>query len=119
MELYSIISTIITLFLGGGWFIHYRENKIKAKGEASQAEAEGWLKQQEAYHNTIDELTSHCEFIKQDRNLLREENVKLRKENNALREKINTLEEQIFDMKKEISRLGRRVEGLSKFNKIK
>lgn len=113
METYSIISTIITIILGGGWFIHYRANKRKAFGEATQAEAEGWKAQQNVYQATIADLKESCDYIKQDRNLLREENTKLREENNALRDKINMLETQVFELKKEISRLGRRVEALS------
>lgn len=114
MDIYGIITTALTLFFGGGWFIYYKANKRIKEGEAAQSEAEGWLKQQEAYHNTIDELTNHCEFIKQDRNLLREENTKLREENVLLRQKIQNMEDQMLEMKKEISRLGRRLEALSK-----
>ena len=113
MDLYNIISTALTLFRGGGWFVYYRANKRKANGEATVAEAEGWLKQQEAYHNTIAELKTTCEYIANDRNLLREENSKLREENNALRDKINDMDNQIFELKKEVSRLGRRLEALS------
>lgn len=117
MDIYGIITTALTLFFGGGWFIYYKANKRIKEGEATQSEAEGWLKQQEAYHNTIDELTNHCEFIKQDRNLLREENTKLREENATLREKIQNMEDQILEMKKEISRLGRRLEAITKEEK--
>jgi septal ring factor EnvC (AmiA/AmiB activator) len=114
MEWYSIISSIVTVILGGGWFIYYRANKIKANGEAMQAEAEGWAKQQEVYHNTIDELKATCEYIATDRNLLRDENTKLREENTTLRNKINEMEDQMLEMRKEISRLGRRIEAISR-----
>lgn len=113
MELYNYISMALNLVLGGGWFVYYRSNKRIKEGEAVQSEAEGWLKQQEAYHNTIQELESHCEFIKQDRNLLREENAQLREENTSLRQKINDMEDQMLEMKKEISRLGRRIEAIT------
>jgi uncharacterized coiled-coil DUF342 family protein len=109
IDIYNILSTALTLFFGGGWFIYYRSNKRIKEGEATQSEAEGWLKQQQAYHNTIDELTSHCEFIKQDRNLLREENTQLRKENDELRKTVNELQDTVLNLKKEVSRLGRKV----------
>lgn len=119
METYSIISTVISIIMGGGWFIYYGANKRKANGEATQSEADGWARQQEVYHNTIEELKSTCEYIANDRNVLRDENDKLRKENNLLRDKINEMEEQLFEMKKEVSRLGRRIEALSEKSKEK
>lgn len=114
MDLYNYISMTLNLILGGGWFVYYKANKKIKEGEATQSQAEGWLKQQEAYHNTIDELTNHCEFIKQDRNLLREENTKLRKENDELRETISEMQNTIMDLKKTVSRLGRRIDALTK-----
>lgn len=29
MDIYSIINTIVTIVLGGGWFIYYKANKKK------------------------------------------------------------------------------------------
>lgn len=117
MEIYSTISTILTLFMGGGWFIHWRAGKRKANGEATQAEADGWAKQQEVYQNTIADQQKFYDHLKADFNVVIEENSKLRKENNEWREKVNDLENTVFDLKKEISRLDRRVEALSKEKK--
>ncbi len=118
-EIYSIISTIITVLLGGGWFINWRANKRKTNGEATQAEADGWAKQQEVYQKTIADLERSCEFIRNDRNMLREENTNLHKENVALHEKINEMEGKMFEMQREISRLGRQVAALNKDEKVK
>ena len=118
MEWLEFILAIVTLIAGGGWFVTYKADKKGQMGEATQKEAEGWLKQQELYQRTIDDLKESCEYIKQDRNLLREENDRLRKENNELREKINTMDDQIFELKKQIARLGRRVESLSNETKV-
>ena len=112
-EIYSLVSTIITLVLGGGWFIYYRANKKKAYAEAAQAEAEGWKKQQEVYQTTISDLEKYGEFIRNDRNILREENSKLIQENAHLRERINELEKIIFDMRSEQARQGRQIKALS------
>ena len=118
MEWLEFILAIVTLIAGGGWFVTYKAYKKGQMGEATEKEAEGWLKQQELYQRTIDDLKESCEYIKQDRNLLREENDRLRKENNELREKINTMDDQIFELKKQIARLGRRVESLSNETKV-
>ena len=112
IEIYSIISTILSLIFGGGWFVYYKANKKKANGEATQAEAEGWKAQQEVYQSTIADLKESCEYIRNDRNLLREENRKLREENNILREKINEMEASIFDLQNQVARQGRKLEAM-------
>ena len=126
MEIYSIINTLVTIFLGGGWFVYYRANKRKANGEASQAEAEGWLKQQEVYQKTIDDLDGVCQKIRESRDRLfdyneklSKENEEMRKENEEFRKKYAQLDERMsridIEHKKEIARLGRRVDVLSPF----
>lgn len=117
INLYEIISTALTLFFGGGWFIYYKANKKIKEGEATQSEAEGWAKQQHVYQTTIEDQQRFYEHLKADFNVVVEENSKLRQENNELRQKVNDLETLIFDLKKEVSRLGRRVEALSKEEK--
>lgn len=112
MDIYSIINTIVTIFLGGGWFIYYKANKKKANGEATTAEANGWEAQQHVYQHTIEDLEKSCEFIRKDRDLLRKENEELRKENMELRKRIGSLEEKILDLQKDIARNGRRIEAL-------
>lgn len=106
MEWYTIVSSIVTIILGGGWFVYYRANKMKAYGEA-------WESQQRVYQNTIADLEKSCEFIRNDRDLLRKENEELRKENKELRDKINHLEGVILEIRKDMARQGRRIESLS------
>ena len=112
MDIYSIINTIVTIFLGGGWFIYYKANKKKANGEAAQAEASGWEAQQKVYQHTIEDLENSCNFIRADRDLLRKENEELRKENMALRKRIGELEDKILELQKDVARNGRRIEAI-------
>ena len=112
MGIYSIINTIVTIFLGGGWFIYYKSNKKKAEGEAVQSEATGWDAQQKVYQHTIEDLENSCNFIRADRDLLRKENEELRKENMALRKRIGELEDKILDLQKDVARNGRRIEAI-------
>lgn len=112
MDFYSIITTVLSIVAGGGWFVYYRANKKIKEGEATQSEAEGWLKQQQAYHNTIDELKSTCEYIANDRNLLRQENTQLRQENDELRRTITDLQDMVLMLKNDMSRLKRKVAAL-------
>ena len=117
MELYNIISTALTLFLGGGWFVYYRANKRIKEGEATQSEAEGWRKQQEVYQTTIADQQTFYEHLKADFNAVMDENSQLRTENNELRGKINDMEEKMFELQREVSRLGRRLEALTEKSK--
>lgn len=112
IDIYNIINTIVTVFVGGGWFIYYKSNKKKADGEATSAEASGWEAQQKVYQHTIEDLEKSCDFIRKDRDLLRKENEELHKENMELRKRIGTLEDKILNMQKEIARNGRRIEAL-------
>ena len=86
MEWYTIVSSIVTIILGGGWFVYYRANKMKAYGEA-------WESQQRVYQNTIADLEKSCEFIRNDRDLLRKENKNLFK--------LGELQKEVDEIKKD------------------
>lgn len=108
MDIYSIINTIVTVFLGGGWFIYYRANKQKAQGEATQAEAEGWKGMQELYQKTIADFDGYCEDMRKERSVLKTEN-------SEMREKYKKMDDEILALKRQISRHGRKIEALSPF----
>ena len=133
MEIYSIINTLITLFLGGGWFIYYRANKRKAEAEAKQQEAiakeqEASAKQQEAnafkamqdtYQQTLEDVNKTLaevrlerdkalSEVRAERDHYKDERNELRKENHDMRVKYNELEDKV-------ARLGRRLDCLSPF----
>ena len=108
MDIYSIINTIFTIFLGGGWFIYYRANKQKAQGEATQAEAEGWKGMQELYQKTIADFDGYCEDMRKERSVLKTENTEMR-------EKYKKMDDEILVLKRQISRQGRKIEALSPF----
>ena len=108
MDIYSIINTIVTIFLGGGWFVYYRANKHKAEGEAVQSEAEGWKGMQELYQKTIADFDGYCEDMRKERSVLKTEN-------NEMREKYKKMDDEILVLKRQISRQGRKIEALSPF----
>lgn len=111
--LLDIVSPILTVIAGGGWFVTYKAYKRGANGEATQKEADGWKSMQDVYQQTIEDLKQSCEYIRNDRDLLRQENEKLRLENNMLRDKILELEKQIAELRRDIARQGRRIESLN------
>ena len=108
MDIYSIINTIVTVFLGGGWFIYYRANKHKAEGEAVQSEAQGWKGMQELYQKTIADFDGYCEDMRKERSVLKTEN-------NEMHEKYKKMDDEILGLKRQISRQGRKIEALSPF----
>ena len=108
MDIYSIINTIVTIFLGGGWFVYYRANKHKAEGEAVQSEAQGWKGMQELYQKTIADFDGYCEDMRKERSVLKNEN-------NEMREKYKKMDDEILVLKRQVSRQGRKIEALSPF----
>lgn len=109
-EYLSIVTSVLTLICGGGWFVFYRANKRIKEGEAFKTE-------QEVYQETIKDLKESCDYIKTDRNLLREENTQLRQENNELRKTVNELQDMVLGLKNEVSRLGRKVAAMERDEK--
>ncbi len=113
INIINILSPLLTIITGGGWFYTYRAYRRKADGEATQVEASGWKAMQEVYQRTIEDLKTSCEYIKNDRNLLREENKVLREENNNLRKDMNALVDQVNALRSEVARQGRQLADLN------
>lgn len=108
METYSLINTIVTIILGGGWFLHWRATKRKANGEATQSEAEGWSAMQRLYQKTIEDFTNYSEAMRTERKVLKQENAEMR-------ERYNKLDDEIILLKRRLSRQGRKIDALSPF----
>ena len=118
-EIYSIINTFVTLFLGGGWFLHWRASRRKANGEAKQTEAQANKEAQEYYNTTLADVNKTLAEVRAERDHYRDERNDERKANHELRQKYIEIEERMNQMdlsyKRDISRLGRRIDVLSPF----
>lgn len=119
MEVYSIINTVVSVFLGGGWFLHWRASRRKANGEAKQTEAQANKEAQEYYNTTLADVNRTLKEVRAERDNFKEECNDLRAENNEMRKKYNEIEERMDKIEREykekISRLGRRIDVLSPF----
>ena len=119
MEIYSISNTFVTLFLGGGWFLHWRASRRKANGEAKQTEAQANKEAQEYYNTTLADVNKTLAEVRAERDHYRDERNEERKSNHELRQKYIEIEERMnqmdFSYKRDISRLGRRIDVLSPF----
>jgi predicted nuclease with TOPRIM domain len=118
-EIYSLINTLITIFLGGGWFLHWRASRRKANGEAKQTEAQANKEAQEYYNTTLADVNRTLNEVRAERDHYKDERNELRKENHEMRTKYIEIEEKMTQMdlnyKRDISRLGRRIDVLSPF----
>lgn len=118
-EIYSIINTFVTLFLGGGWFLHWRASRRKANGEAKQTEAQANKEAQEYYNTTLADVNKTLAEVRAERDQYKDERNEERKSNHELRQKYIEIEERMNQMdlsyKRDISRLGRRIDVLSPF----
>lgn len=118
-EIYSIINTFVTLFLGGGWFLHWRASRRKANGEAKQTEAQANKEAQEYYNTTLADVNKTLAEVRAERDHYKDERNEERKSNQELRQKYIEIEDRMNHMdlsyKRDISRLGRRIDVLSPF----
>lgn len=119
MEIYNIINTIVTVFLGGGWFLHWRASRRKANGEAKQTEAQANKEAQEYYNTTLADVNRTLNEVREERDRYKDERDDERKANEEMRKKYNEIEDRMNRMdreyKEKISRLGRRIDVLSPF----
>ena len=119
MEIYNIINTLVTVFLGGGWFLHWRASRRKANGDAKQTEAQANKEAQEYYNTTLADVNRTLNEVRAERDHYKDERNELRKENHDIRTKYIEIEERMTKMdlnyKRDISRLGRRIDILSPF----
>ena len=118
-EFFSIINSIVTIVLGGGWFLHWRASKRKANGEAKQVEADAFKSMQDAYQQMHEDVLKRLDEVRTERDQYKDERDEERKANKEMRQKYIELEERMTTMdnqyKRDISRLGRRIDVLSPF----
>ena len=119
MEIYNIINTLVTVFFGGGWFLHWRASRRKANSDAKQTEAQANKEAQEYYNTTLADVNRTLNEVRAERDHYKDERNELRKENHDMRTKYIEIEERMTKMdlnyKRDISRLGRRIDILSPF----
>lgn len=119
MEIYNIINTLVTVFLGGGWFLHWKASKRKANGEAKQIEADAFMSMQDAYQQMHEDVLNRLKEVCDERDHYKDERDEERKANRELRQKYTELDERMTNLdlqyKRDISRLGRRIDVLSPF----
>jgi hypothetical protein len=126
MEIYSSIITLLTLILGGGWFVHYRAHKRQEEAKATQEEeiaeqqkADAFKLVQDVYQQAMTDMNNILMEVRSDRDRYHDQRDNVIKENEEMRKKYIAIEERMTAMdikyKKDISRLNRRIDVLSPF----
>lgn len=116
MDIYTMITSILTLICGGGWFINWRAKKRKESAEARQTELNATITEQDMYQEMLKDVEDHnerlrrfnteiseeCEALRkrvaENENKLREQDDKIREYDKKLREqegKIESLEHRL------------------------
>lgn len=118
-EYLSVITSLLTIVAGGGWFVSYRASKRKAMGDARQSEAEANKIAQEYYNKTLEDANNTIQEVRAERDHYKDDRNALRTENEEMRKKYTQLEEQLanitIEYKNDIAKLSRRIDVLSPF----
>lgn len=106
----SIGTSLIAIIAGGGWFVNYRANKLKASAEA-------FISMQDAYQETLmdsqkalQEVRAERDHYKEDRNALRQENEEMHKMYRLLQDEITAIKRQY---QRDIAKLQKRLDFIS------
>lgn len=98
VDIYTFISTILTLICGGGWFVNWRAKKRKETAEARKTELDATITEQDMYQQMLKDIEEHNERLRRFNTEISEECEQLRKrvtENDTkLREQGNMIREQ-------------------------
>lgn len=101
MDIYTFVTTILTLICGGGWFVNWRAKRRKESAEARQSELEATKTEQDMYQEMLADVREHNDVLRKFNKELGEECESLRKrvmENeNRIHEQDNKIRE--YDVK--------------------
>ncbi len=123
----TVIIEILGLILGGGGligfavgFATFKWQRMKARGEARQAELEATKTEQDTYQEIITDLKEHNDELRKYNSeqrdytkQLEEERKQLVRERNEWRKQQELYDEKISNNERQIARLGRRVDSLT------
>ena len=109
MEIYTAITTILTLICSGGWFINWKAKKRKESAEARQTELNATITEQDMYQEMLKDVEEHNERLRRFNTEISDECEQLRKrvlENeNRLREQDDKIRGQDDKLRKQESKI--------------
>lgn len=101
VDIYTLISSILTVICGGGWFVNWRAKKRKESAEARQTELNATITEQDMYQQMLQDIESHNERLRRYNSEISDECEQLRKRVADNENKIREQDEKIreYDMK--------------------
>ena len=112
VDIYTMISTMLTLVCGGGWFINWRAKKRKETAEARQTELNATITEQDMYQQMLQDIEGHNERLRRYNSEISEECEALRKRVADNEKKVREQDEKIREYDKKLTAQDNKIESL-------
>ena len=112
VDIYTMISTMLTLVCGGGWFINWRAKKRKETAEARQTELNATITEQDMYQQMLQDIEGHNERLRRYNSEISDECEHLRKRVAENENKIREQEEKIKEYDRKLTAQDNKIESL-------
>ena len=112
MEIYTVITTILTLICSGGWFINWKAKKRKESAEARQTELNATITEQDMYQQMLQDIEGHNERLRRYNSEISDECEQLRKRVAENENKIREQDEKIKEYDRKLTAQDNKIESL-------
>ena len=112
MDIYTAITTILTLICSGGWFINWKAKKRKESAEARQTELNATITEQDMYQQMLQDIEGHNERLRRYNSEISDECEQLRKRVAENENKIREQDEKIREYDKKLTAQDNKIESL-------
>lgn len=112
VDIYTMISTMLTLVCGGGWFINWRAKKRKESAEARQTELNATITEQDMYQEMLKDVEDHNERLRRFNTEISEECEQLRKRVSENENKLREQDDKIREYDKKLREQENKIESL-------
>ena len=112
VDIYTLITTILTLICGGGWFVNWRAKKRKETAEARQTELNATITEQDMYQQMLQDIEGHNERLRRYNSEISDECESLRKRVAENENKIREQDEKIREYDRKLTAQDNKIESL-------
>ena len=112
MEIYTIITTILTLICSGGWFVNWKAKKRKESAEARQTELNATITEQDMYQQMLQDIEGHNERLRRYNSEISDECEQLRRRVAENENKIREQDEKIKEYDVKLAAQDNKIESL-------
>lgn len=112
VDIYTLVSTILTIVCGGGWFVNWRAKKRKESAEARQSELNATITEQDMYQEMLKDVEDHNERLRRFNTEISEECEQLRKRVSENEKKLSEQDDKIREQEKKLRAQESKIESL-------